>query len=90
MSAISGGSRSGPGFDFWEFVHCTRCRLPFSSGSNPTIPFWLTECGHIICNSHLNADQSCATCGAQKIQLVPLQREVCCDIHMFSIIKYLG
>jgi hypothetical protein len=81
--------------DFWEFVACSRCHLQFISepGRPPQVPFWLTECGHVVCNNHLSelvfvlqrsvfltrkrdADQSCAQCGAQSIQLVPLQREV--------------
>ncbi|KAF7338193.1 RING-type domain-containing protein [Mycena venus] len=63
-------------FDFWEFVSCSRCHLPFASGSGATVPFWLTECGHVVCNTHLNIDQSCAQCGMTNIQLVPLQREM--------------
>ncbi|KAI5121652.1 hypothetical protein M0805_002728 [Coniferiporia weirii] len=65
-------------FDFWEFVTCAKCHLNFSSDgvSTPTVPFWLTECGHIICNSHLNADQSCPSCKAQGIELMPLQKEL--------------
>ncbi|KAJ7685320.1 hypothetical protein DFH06DRAFT_1158124 [Mycena polygramma] len=63
-------------FDFWEFVSCARCQLPFASDSGATIPFWLTECGHVVCNTHLSADQSCAQCGMTGIQLVPLQREM--------------
>ncbi|KAK0463988.1 uncharacterized protein EV420DRAFT_1638910 [Desarmillaria tabescens] len=73
MSAVS---TSQPEFDFWEFVNCARCQLPFSSDAGATIPFWLTECGHIVCNNHLNADQSCTVCGSPGIQLVPLQREM--------------
>ncbi|KAJ7741537.1 hypothetical protein DFH07DRAFT_837604 [Mycena maculata] len=63
-------------FDFWEFVSCSRCQLPFASDSGATVPFWLTECGHVVCNTHLNADQSCAQCGMAGIQLVPLQPEM--------------
>ncbi|KAJ7940508.1 hypothetical protein B0H13DRAFT_1938464 [Mycena leptocephala] len=62
--------------DFWEFVSCSRCQLPFASNSGATVPFWLTECGHVVCNTHLNIDQSCAQCGMTGIQLVPLQREM--------------
>ena len=47
--------------DFWEFVSCGKCHLPFvndgaadGSAGGPTIPFWLTECGHILCNQHLS------------------------------------
>ncbi|KAF8212100.1 hypothetical protein K438DRAFT_1567234 [Mycena galopus ATCC 62051] len=63
-------------FDFWEFVSCSRCQLPFASGSGATVPFWLTECGHVVCNTHLNIDQSCVQCGMANIQLVPLQRDM--------------
>lgn len=88
---------STPDLDFWEFVNCARCHLPFETeGGAPPVPFWLTECGHVVCNNHLSelrarhvlhaqlilcsitdSDQSCAQCGAQGIQLVPLQKEVC-------------
>ncbi|KAI0727230.1 hypothetical protein C8Q72DRAFT_841583 [Fomitopsis betulina] len=68
---------STPDLDFWEFVNCARCHLPFETeGGAPPVPFWLTECGHVVCNNHLNSDQSCAQCGAQGIQLVPLQKEL--------------
>ncbi|EPT06033.1 hypothetical protein FOMPIDRAFT_1026888 [Fomitopsis schrenkii] len=68
---------STPELDFWEFVNCARCHLPFDTeGGTPPVPFWLTECGHVVCNNHLNADQSCAQCGAQGIQLIPLQKEL--------------
>ncbi|OCH95560.1 hypothetical protein OBBRIDRAFT_745276, partial [Obba rivulosa] len=68
--------------DFWEFVHCSRCYLPFQSSPDapPPVPFWLTECGHVICNNHLNPDQSCSQCGAQDIQLAPLQKDM--DVPM--------
>ncbi|KAF9053811.1 hypothetical protein BDZ89DRAFT_1125523 [Hymenopellis radicata] len=73
---MSNLSAAPPEFDFWEFVNCARCQLPFFSPSGATIPFWLTECGHIVCNNHLNADQSCAVCASPGIQLVPLQQEM--------------
>lgn len=43
-------------FDFWEFVCCGLCHLPFSTdlGGPPPAPFWITECGHVVCNSHLS------------------------------------
>ena len=44
--------------DFWEFVCCGKCHLPFvgdgAHEGGPPIPFWLTECGHILCNQHLS------------------------------------
>jgi hypothetical protein len=43
-------------FEFWEFVNCGRCHRPYeeSQGQPPSLPFWLTECGHIVCNNHLS------------------------------------
>ncbi|KAF7305043.1 RING-type domain-containing protein [Mycena kentingensis (nom. inval.)] len=63
-----------PDLDFWEFVSCCRCFRSFEG--DPSTPFWLTECGHVVCNAHLNPDQSCAQCGAVGIQLVPLQSQM--------------
>ncbi|KAH9958266.1 hypothetical protein BC827DRAFT_1136361 [Russula dissimulans] len=76
MSHITSSSR--PDCDIWEFVTCSKCHLPFAPDPSapPQVPFWLTECGHVICNLHLNADQSCCECGAQRIQMIPLQREL--------------
>ncbi|PPQ84321.1 hypothetical protein CVT25_011595 [Psilocybe cyanescens] len=75
--APADGIADQPEFDFWEFVCCTKCRMPFSlENGSATIPFWLTECGHVVCNNHLNRDQSCCQCGAQDIQLAPLQRQM--------------
>ncbi|KAH6918369.1 hypothetical protein BKA70DRAFT_1394047 [Coprinopsis sp. MPI-PUGE-AT-0042] len=62
--------------DFWEFIVCSKCYLPYTSNATLTVPFWLTECGHIVCNNHLNADQSCASCAAMDIQVAPLQRQM--------------
>lgn len=55
-------------FDFWEFVTCAKCYQPFSSDglSGPVIPFWLTECGHIVCNHHLSAYLWCCLWIASK------------------------
>jgi hypothetical protein len=41
-------------FDFWEFVSCAKCQLSFSLDAGATVPFWLTQCGHVICNNHLS------------------------------------
>ncbi|KAG1756606.1 uncharacterized protein EDB91DRAFT_1093561 [Suillus paluster] len=68
-----------PEFDFWDFVDCSICHLPFISndrGGPPPVPFWITECGHVLCNNHLKPDQSCAQCNGQNIQLVPLHRDL--------------
>ncbi|KAI0044835.1 hypothetical protein FA95DRAFT_1522378 [Auriscalpium vulgare] len=74
---MSHTSSSQVSLDFWEFVTCGRCHLPFSPNSSapPPVPFWLTECSHVVCNNHLNPDQSCPVCGSQQIQMIPLQRE---------------
>ncbi|KAJ3818792.1 hypothetical protein EV361DRAFT_523545 [Lentinula raphanica] len=72
MSATSAKSLD---FDFWEFVCCSKCQLPFNS-SGSTVPFWLTECGHVICNNHLSPDQTCAQCKSSGIQLIPLQYDM--------------
>ena len=49
-------SSQHPDFDFWDFVHCALCRLPFTPepGAPPQVPFWITECGHVVCNNHLS------------------------------------
>ncbi|THU79011.1 hypothetical protein K435DRAFT_34542 [Dendrothele bispora CBS 962.96] len=62
-----------PAFDFWKYAACSKCQLPFFSDG--IVPFWLTECGHIICDLHLNADQSCAHCGS-RTQLFPLHPDI--------------
>lgn len=43
--------------EFWDSVDCAKCHLLFAPerGPSPPVPFWLTECGHILCNSHLSA-----------------------------------
>lgn len=56
MSSI----RSLRDFSFWEYVHCAVCQLPFipdpvnAPTAPPCTPFWLTECGHTLCNGHLS------------------------------------
>lgn len=51
---MSSLSDSHPDFDLWDTVCCAKCLLPFLSKTGPTIPFWLTECGHVLCNNHLS------------------------------------
>jgi zinc-RING finger domain len=45
-------------YSAWEFVHCGVCYLPFINPRNPEapppVPFWLTECSHVVCNNHLS------------------------------------
>ncbi|CAE6400624.1 unnamed protein product [Rhizoctonia solani] len=64
----------------WEYVHCSVCMMLFLPPNRPDpvpdVPFWLTECGHVICNNHLMPDQSCASCGAKNPSIVPLQRNM--------------
>ncbi|KAI6118813.1 hypothetical protein EV401DRAFT_1540397 [Pisolithus croceorrhizus] len=64
--------------DFWDFVSCVICHFPFATSQKgpPAVPFWLTECGHVVCNNHLSPDRSCAKCGDQGIELIPLQRNM--------------
>lgn len=52
-------ARQDPDFDFWDFVSCAVCHLPFSPPDRgpPPVPFWITECGHVLCNSHLSQHQ---------------------------------
>lgn len=51
---MSSLSDSHTDFDLWDTICCSKCLLPFLSKAGPTIPFWLTECGHILCNNHLS------------------------------------
>lgn len=64
----------------WEYVHCSVCMVLFLPPDRPDrapdIPFWLTECGHVVCNNHLKADQSCAACGTTNVNIVALQRNM--------------
>ncbi|KAG9226125.1 hypothetical protein CCMSSC00406_0005036 [Pleurotus cornucopiae] len=72
METGSNAPELSPEFDFWEFVACAKCYLPFISHSGPSVPFWLTECGHVL----LGSDQSCPQCRSPKIQLIPLQADM--------------
>ena len=51
-SSIAGDSV----YDFWEAVTCAKCHLRFvpDGGGPPLVPFWITECGHILCNNHIS------------------------------------
>ena len=96
-------SLSDTDLDLWDTISCSKCLLPFLSKAGPTIPFWLTECGHILCNNHLSKqmatchpflrltvpgpNQSCTQCGAQGIQLTPLQKEVATSSRLPSTLK---
>ncbi|KZV72876.1 hypothetical protein PENSPDRAFT_733210, partial [Peniophora sp. CONT] len=64
--------------DIWEFVSCAVCHLPFSPEGNapPPVPFWLTDCGHVICNNHLQANGTCSKCQSTNVEMVPLQHEM--------------
>ena len=52
MSTLS----TSPELDFWEFVSCGICHLEFikDNGGVSSVPFWITECGHVVCNTHLS------------------------------------
>jgi hypothetical protein len=45
-----------PVFDVWEFVSCGICHIPYGNpaGGQSSNVFWLTDCGHILCNNHLS------------------------------------
>lgn len=53
-------SKPQPEFDIWEFVSCAKCHLPFSAdpAAPPLVPFWLTSCGHVLCNNHISLSPS--------------------------------
>ncbi|KAG6335586.1 hypothetical protein ID866_3502 [Astraeus odoratus] len=53
---MSGLPTSEPDFHFWDFVGCALCHLLFVPNDKgpPPVPFWLTECGHVVCNNHLS------------------------------------
>jgi len=56
-SAMASSSIAGETvYDFWEAVTCAKCHLRFvpDAGGPPLVPFWITECGHILCNNHLS------------------------------------
>lgn len=40
--------------DFWDYIACGKCSLPYSFDDPTSIPFWLTECGHVVCNNHIS------------------------------------
>ncbi|KZT52682.1 hypothetical protein CALCODRAFT_79375 [Calocera cornea HHB12733] len=82
MSSVSGARSfpSPPAARLWPLIHCNVCLLPFFPHNNPSnpppVPFWMTECGHVICNAHLRSDQTCAFCNAASARPVPLQAHV--------------
>lgn len=55
MTGPASAPRQDPDFDFWDFVSCAVCHISYSSPDRgpPPVPFWITECGHVLCNSHL-------------------------------------
>ena len=57
-------------FDFWEFVSCAKCQLSFSLDAGTAVPFWLTQCGHVICNNHLSLQFSATPQGFLVLMLV--------------------
>ncbi|KAG8738436.1 hypothetical protein FRC12_016759, partial [Ceratobasidium sp. 428] len=64
--------------NIWNYVHCSVCMVLFLPPNRPNpvpdMPFWVTDCGHVICNNDLKADQSCSACGTTGITCVPLQQ----------------
>lgn len=39
------------------------------------MPFWLTECGHVMCDHHFSQKQ-CSSCGTKGVQTIPLERKL--------------
>ncbi|KAG9010086.1 hypothetical protein FRB93_004748 [Tulasnella sp. JGI-2019a] len=63
--------------DIWAFVHCDICMLPFIPSPNEAAtPFWLTECGHVLCNAHINSDRSCRRCGSTNVGTSSLRQDL--------------
>ncbi|KZV82690.1 hypothetical protein EXIGLDRAFT_843495 [Exidia glandulosa HHB12029] len=64
----------------WPYIHCGVCHYLFQRqrdpSAPPSVPFWLTECGHVVCNAHLHPEKLCAQCGAQNIEVVSLQQQL--------------
>ncbi|KZV82684.1 hypothetical protein EXIGLDRAFT_335988 [Exidia glandulosa HHB12029] len=64
----------------WPYIHCGVCHYLFQrqrdTSAPPSVPFWLTECGHVVCNTHLHPEKLCAQCGAQNIEVVSLQQQL--------------
>lgn len=57
LSIMASSSIAGDSvYDFWEAVTCAKCHLRFvpDDGGPPLAPFWITECGHVLCNNHLS------------------------------------
>lgn len=56
MSGPARNEQTDPDFDFWDFVSCAVCHISYSPADRgpPPVPFWITECGHVLCNSHLS------------------------------------
>ena len=65
-SVMSHLSALKPEYNFWDYANCTRCHLSYTSDvSGPQVPFWLTECSHVLCNNHLS--QSCLLSAASHL-----------------------
>ncbi|KAH7097027.1 hypothetical protein BKA62DRAFT_717875 [Auriculariales sp. MPI-PUGE-AT-0066] len=68
----------------WPFVHCAVCHHLYQTpragqdgvSAQPTLPFWLTECGHVICNNHIRPDRVCTKCGEQDVQATALSHQM--------------
>lgn len=45
-----------PSVDIWDFINCGKCHRFYSPDSTqpPPLPFWVTNCAHVVCNNHLS------------------------------------
>ncbi|KZS91052.1 hypothetical protein SISNIDRAFT_169015 [Sistotremastrum niveocremeum HHB9708] len=81
VGSASNPNRSQP-FDIWDFVHCGICYTTFVNPDNPnpnappTVPFWVTECGHVVCNNHLKPDKTCGVCGHTDVAVMAMSRDL--------------
>lgn len=75
---LAASSTQSNDVDIWEFTHCDHCMLPFeqSSSEQSRVPFWLTECGHVLCNSHISTSRTCMKCGSTNVSVFPLQKDL--------------
>ncbi|WRT69844.1 uncharacterized protein IL334_006835 [Kwoniella shivajii] len=61
-------------FPFLDFLTCNICGEPFFTGLEKGKVFWLSSCGHVMCDAeeHDHKEGLCTTCG-KKMKCVSLQ-----------------
>ncbi|KAK4689870.1 hypothetical protein P7C73_g238, partial [Tremellales sp. Uapishka_1] len=57
---------------FLEFVHCQLCHRRYPERED--LEFWMTECGHILCDDdeHDHQPDQCTFCGKQKVEITAI------------------